>query len=101
MTMRRPTRDEIRAMTDALDQFLDDERTSQGHRCPHHGCLYAPHIEAHMQNCIDGKPIDPELMWRVLDALDAFHRQITASPRHYARDYARARHAVRDLMEVG
>jgi hypothetical protein len=41
--MRRPTKYEITAMTAALDQFVNDERSiREAHRTPHHGCLYGP-----------------------------------------------------------
>jgi hypothetical protein len=96
LAMRRPTPEERAAMHAALDRFVEDERTlREQNRAPHHGFLYAPEIERHMEDCIDGKPIDPELMWCVLDALDQFHRQISASPRQYARE----RQGMRDLMD--
>ena len=84
--LRRPTPREISAMTDALDRFLNDERIDQGqeHQSPHYEFLYAPNVERHMQDCIDGKPIDVELMWEVLDCLDQFHQEASAALQHCA-----------------
>jgi hypothetical protein len=94
--VRHPTPCERTAMHDALDRFVEDERAlREQHRTVHCGTLYAPEIEAHIEACIAGQPIDPEVMWRTMDALDQYHRLAVAAPRHFAQE----RRTMRALMQ--
>jgi hypothetical protein len=95
---RRPTPDERAEMHRVLDRFVEDERRlREAHRTPNYGRLYDPEIVACVENCIDGRPIDPELMWFALDSFDRYHRQVDATPREYAQE----RRAMRALMQQG
>jgi hypothetical protein len=92
---RLPTEEERVTMAALLDRMLDDERRlREAHRTPMYGPLYHPDIEQLMDDCVVGRAINPELLWRILDAMDAFHRQADATP----KEYARARFAMRDVF---
>jgi hypothetical protein len=77
---RVPTAGEQQEMIEALDQMLLDERVlaTHGHN-PTSPWLYRREIVDVMSAVVDGKPVDPDRMWHVLDMLDQHHRMAEVS----------------------